>query len=173
MAVKFEDYSIKVKAALNSTTIQWLYETATDIASEAKQTASGGDDAMNQVRRSYAYTVDESKGEAKVGNPLEGAYWEEFGTGEYADTSKNGGRKGRAGYWIYSRGQPSMGGGKTYKTKQEAYDMAAYIRAKYRKSAVVTSGRKPNYTLEKAFDHVRPNAIANLNDDLKEMEKRK
>lgn len=173
MAVKFEDYSIKVKAAINDASIAWLYETASDIASEAKQTASGGDDTMNQVRRSYSPKVNEAKGEAQVGSELEGALWEEFGTGEYADTSKNGGKKGREGWWVYIKGQESKGGGKIHRTKEDAEEAANYLRTEKHLNAYVTKGRRPNYTLENAFDAVRPGAIADLNKKLKEMEKRK
>lgn len=173
MAVRFEDYSVKVNAALNSATLQWLYETATDVASEAKQTATGGDDAMNQVRRSYAYVVNEGKGEAQIGSSLEGAFWEEFGTGEYADTGKNGGKKGREGWWVYIKGQESRGGGKIHRTKEEAEDAANYLRTEKNLNAYVTKGRRPNYTLENAFKSTMPEALADLNKMLKEMEKRK
>ena len=173
MAVKFEDYSVKVKAAINDTTIQWLYETASDVASEAKQTATGGDDTMNQVRRSYAYVVNEGKGEAQIGSSLEGAFWEEFGTGEYADTGKNGGKKGREGWWVYIKGQESRGGGKIHRTKEEAEDAANYLRTEKNLNAYVTKGRRPNYTLENAFKSTMPEALTDLNKMLKEMEKRK
>ena len=40
--------------------------------------------------------MDESKGETTVGNPLENAIWEEFGTGEFAINGD-----GRKGGWYY------------------------------------------------------------------------
>ena len=167
--VKFIDNSIQVKAALNDTTIGWLYEEAAEIASLTQRNCSTGEEYSSQLRGSYASAVDEGKGEAQIGSPLEQAFWEEFGTGEYADQSKNGGKPGREGWWIYIPGQTSMGGGNTYKTKEEAEQMAAYIRAKYGKQAVVTNGKKPNYPLEKSFTARKPKSISNLEKKLKEM----
>lgn len=86
-------------------------------------------------------------------------------TGEYADTSKNGGMRGRQDWWIYIEGGSDQTGGKEsnhYKTREEAEQMAAYIKEKYGKTAVVTKGRKPNYTLENAFAAVIPKALKEL-----------
>jgi len=106
--------------------------------------------------------VDEAKGEAQVGSPMEAAYWEEWGTGEHAAHGD-----GRKGWWIYIPDQPSMGGGNTYYDEMEAMMMAAYIQSKYNKKAYVTNGRKPNYTLENAFGKVKNPAIARLEELLK------
>ena len=37
MSVKFEDNSIKVKAALNHATIQWLYEASGELEAQVKR----------------------------------------------------------------------------------------------------------------------------------------
>lgn len=166
--LKFVDNSFRVKAELNSTTIAWLHEWASETAAQAQRNCRTGEEYSTQLKGSYSSVVDEQKGEAQIGSPLEQAFWEEFGTGEYADQSKNGGKPGREGWWIYIPGQASMGGGNTYKTKEEAESMAAYIRAKYGKQAVVTNGKKPNYTLESAFTTTKPKAIEDLKDKLKE-----
>lgn len=165
--VKFVDNSIQVKAALNDTTIGWLYEEAAEIAAQAQRNCSTGESYSSQLRGSYDSSVDEGKGEAQIGSPMEQAFWEEFGTGEYADQSKNGGKPGREGWWIYIPGQTSMGGGQTYKTQEEAEQMAAFIRAKHGKQAIVTNGKKPHYTLENAFTARKPTAMANLEKKLK------
>lgn len=165
MSVEFQDFSFAVKAALNDVSIAWLYETANDITSRAKRTCRFEDEGnVRQLGDSYANRVDEEKGVAQIGSPLEAAYWEEWGTGEYAAHGD-----GRPGWWIYIPGQQSQGGGKTYATKEGAEEMAAYIRAAYKKEAVVTNGRRPNYTLEKAFKAVEPKARAALENKLKEM----
>ena len=160
--VEFQDFSFEVKSELNETSLAWLLETGNEIASHAKRNCKMEDDAGKQLKGSYRSVVDEAKGEATVGTPLEAGYWEEFGTGEYADTSKNGGKPGREGWWIYIPGQESMGGGMTYHDEMEAMMMAAHIQSKYGKKAYVTNGRRPNYTLEKAFGAVKNPAIARL-----------
>jgi hypothetical protein len=167
MAVQFQDFSFNAKAQINEKTIAWLYETANEIASQAQRNCQYDDESGGkQLKGSYASQVDEGKGEARIGSPLESAYWEEWGTGEYAAHGD-----GRRGWWIYIPGQASMGGGQTYKTKEEAEAMAAMIRAAYDKEAIVTNGRKPNYTLEKAFKKTKAKAIARLESLMKEMDK--
>lgn len=156
--VEFQDFSFEVKGALNDTSIAWLYESANEIKSHAQRNCKTDyEEGGKQLKGSYDTTVDEAKGEAQVGSPMEAAYWEEWGTGEYAAHGD-----GRKGWWIYIPGQPSMGGGQSYSTREEAEKMAAYIRSKYQKQAVVTNGRRPNYTLEKAFKAVKNPAIAEL-----------
>lgn len=165
MAVRLEDFSFDVKAKINESTIAWLHETANEITSQAKDNCQMTSEDKGQLKGSYANQVDEGKGEAQIGSPLESAFWEEWGTGEYAAHGD-----GRKGWWIYIPGQASMGGGQTYATKEEAEDMAAYIRAVHGKEAIVTNGRRPNYTLEKSFKKVKPKAQARLESMLKEME---
>ena len=113
--VEFKDFSIDVKAALNSTTIAWLHEAANEVTAQAKRNCVMEDDAGKQLKGSYKNVVNEGKGEAQVGSPLESAYWEEWGTGEYAAHGD-----GRKGWWVYIKGQASKGGGKSYATKEEA-----------------------------------------------------
>lgn len=94
MSVKFTDYSAKVKAAIDDAAIAYLYEAAGELETQVKRNQTRTDTA--QTKNAWTYTVDESSGEAVVGNPLENAIWEEFGTGEYA---LNG--DGRKGGWFY------------------------------------------------------------------------
>lgn len=160
MAVEFQDFSFEVKAALNDISIGWLYETANEITSQAKRNCSTGEEYSNQLRGSYSNNVDESKGQATIGSPLEQAFWEEFGTGAYADTSKNGGRPGRKGWWVYS--DVVKGNGGKVRTEAQAKAIAASDPTLH-----ATNGREPNYTLEKAFTTVKPKAIAHLEEQLK------
>lgn len=92
-------------------------------------------------------------------------------TGEYADTSKNGGRKGRQDWWIYIEGGDGGDHGESnhYKTREDAEEMAAYIQKNYGKKAVVTKGRKPNYTLENAFTETMPKMLKALKERLGEL----
>lgn len=165
--VEFQDFSFAVKAAINEATTAWLQETADTIASRAAETCQM-DDTGRKLAGSYRADVNDGKGQARIGSPLESAYWEEYGTGSYADQSKNGGKAGRAGWWVYVKdSETSSTGGKTYATKEEAEMVAESMRAEGL-DAYATNGRKPNYTLEKAFKSVKPKAIARLNDMLKE-----
>lgn len=91
--VKFEDNSMKVKAAIDEALLQFLEEAASELQSQA---ARGTPVDTGQLKGSWAHTVDESNLEAKIGSPLENAIWTEFGTGEYA--LKGNGRKGG---WFY------------------------------------------------------------------------
>ena len=162
MAVQFKDNSIQVKAALNDTTIAWLHEWASEITSQAQRNCRSGEDYSSQLRGSYANKVNEGKGEAQIGTPLEAGFWEEWGTGEYAAHGD-----GRKGWWVYIKGQASKGGGKTYHSQKDAERSANYLRRKGL-DAHVTNGRKPNYTLEKAFTTNKQKAIADLQSKLKE-----
>lgn len=94
MSVQFTDNSMRVRAALNDAVIAGLYEAAGEVESEVKRNTRVD---TGQTRDAWQYKVDESKGEAIIGNPLENAIWEEFGTGEYA---VNG--DGRRGGWFYT-----------------------------------------------------------------------
>ena len=79
MSVELKDDSIKVKAALNDATVKFLYEAAQVIQSQVKQNTTVD---TGQLKASWNFTVDESKGEATIRSPVENAIWDEFGTGE-------------------------------------------------------------------------------------------
>lgn len=104
--VEFKDFSIQCKEALNDKTIAWLYEAAGEV--QAKTIRNSRVDT-GQTKASYTYNVDEGKGVATIGSPLENAIWEEFGTGQYA---LNG--DGRKTPWVYTdrKGQTHLTHGK-------------------------------------------------------------
>lgn len=91
--ITFRDNSVLVKTALRKALGTWLEEAAYVIESQAKQNTAVD---TGQTKNAWSHTVNVSKGEALVGNPLENAVWEEYGTGEYA---LNG--NGRKGGWFY------------------------------------------------------------------------
>lgn len=95
MAVEFTDNSARVKAAINDAAIAYLYDAAGELEAQTKRNQEIRV-KTGQTKNAWTYTVDESKGEAVIGNPQENAIWEEFGTGEYA---LNG--DGRKGGWVY------------------------------------------------------------------------
>ena len=160
---EFTDNTANVKAELDAAVVAWLYKWSAEIASHAKDNCKLDDDAGIQLRKSYDFAVDESKRVGFVGSPLESSFWEEFGTGHYADQSKNGGRPGRSDWWVYYRNNPNPRSDTPHYTSQaEAEAVAKRLRAQG-KDAVATRGREPNYTLEKAFAAKKSKAI----DDLK------
>ena len=95
--VKFEDYSIKVKAAINDALIAALHEASGEIVSQTvRNYDTAGRVDTGDTKGSFEYVVDESKLESTIGSPLENAIWEEFGTGIQA---LNG--DGRKTAWRY------------------------------------------------------------------------
>lgn len=160
--VEFKDYSMHVKAELDDTTMAWLHTWAPEIAAQAARSCQMDGQLGTQLRGSYDAKVDEGKGEGLVGTPMEAGYWEEYGTGEHAAHGD-----GRKGWWIYIPGQTSGGGGKSYATREEAELMAEHIRQEYGKTAIVTDGREPAYTLENAFKTTAPKAERDLERKLK------
>jgi hypothetical protein len=169
--IKFYDYSPQVKAAIDGIATAWLHETARAVESNAKRNTSteGWTNAeRTSLRDSYSHNVDEASKTAQVGNTLEQAYWEEFGTGSHADTAKNGGRQGRSDWWVYIPDQEPRDKESThYRDETEAKAAAAMIKEVYGKTAYATNSREPNYTLEKAFTAVSPKAKRNLQQKLK------
>lgn len=161
MAVQYQDFSFQVKAALNDVTKAWLHETSSEIKSQAQRNCQMTDDDNGQLKASYENSVDEGAGTAQIGSALESAYWEEWGTGEYAAHGD-----GRKGWWVYVKGSTRGSGGKNYR-KNVALAVAASMRRKGL-DAYATNGRQPHYTLEKAFKKVKPKAVAALEEALKE-----
>ena len=94
MTVEFTDNSARIKGALNDAAIAYLYEAAGELEAQVKRNQRRG--RTGQTTNAWTHVVDESKGEAVVGNPLENAIWEEFGTGEFALHGD-----GRKGGWVY------------------------------------------------------------------------
>lgn len=163
MAVKFEDYSYKIKADLNDVSATWLTECGFEVAAKANDNVKMDGEAGAQLHGSYRPTR-RYKDHIKVGTPLEAGYWEEFGTGEHAVQSPS-----RSGWWVYIDGGSGYEGDtRTYKTREEAESMAEFIRREYGKPAIATDGRDPNYTLENAFKSTMPGQEKELERRLKE-----
>ncbi len=159
--VVFIDKSVQVKAELNRAVIAWLYEAAGEITSKAKDYSRVD---QGQLRSSWSFKVDESKGEAAIGSPLENAVWEEFGTGTYAE-----GGKGRQGWWVYVKDSGSV---KSASPKTLTFEQAKFAVSQMRKKGLdahMTQGKTPNHTLERAFNATAPKAKKALEELLKGM----
>lgn len=91
--VEFEDNTIEVIGAIEqSINIDLEYCAAIIQKSAVRNTRVDEGDTRN----AWSHYVDDERHIAYVGNTLENAIWEEFGTGEYA---LNG--DGRKGGWLY------------------------------------------------------------------------
>lgn len=91
--VEFHDFSIQCKDALDDAVMQWLEEAGSSLQRQAANNTRVG---TGETAGKWDYVVDASKKECTIGNPLQNAIWEEFGTGEYALYDN-----GRKGGWYY------------------------------------------------------------------------
>ena len=164
MPVKLEDYSLNVKTALNDISKQWLHEASFEVQAHAQRNCKLDGQEGTKLRGSYKNVVDEGKGEALVGSPLESVYWEEFGTGSHA---ANG--DGRKGWWVYIKnGESRNKTGQTYASQAEAQEAADFLREVKKLDAYATNGRDPSYTLFNAFKKNRAKVENRLEQMLKE-----
>ena len=157
--VEFHDFSIRCKGALDDAVNQFLEEAASELQSEAQRNSS----FSRNLKGTWSHVVDESKKEARVGNPLQLAIWMEMGTGEYA--LKGNGRKG---YWVYVKGNTSVqeqNPGKAM-TLMEAKRAVAALRGEGL-DAYYTKGQKPKRMLWKAFESKRAAIIRRAEQVLK------
>lgn len=116
--VEFTDNRMKVEKALNDAVLAYLEESAGEIEAQTKRAQTRVD--TGQTKGAWTHHVDEDKGEAVIGNPLENAIWEEYGTGEYALH-----HDGRKGGWTYkdAKGNWHFTHGKTpLRPLQHAFD---------------------------------------------------
>jgi hypothetical protein len=104
--VKYDDYTIKVLNAIDDKINAVLEECAGEIESQTKRNTRVD---TGQTKNNWRHYVDDANHEATIGNSLENAIWEEFGTGEFA---LNGdGRKGgwsfkdKEGNWVFTLGK--------------------------------------------------------------------
>jgi hypothetical protein len=93
MSVEFHDFSIEVMGKIDDTINAVLEECAGELESAAKRNTRVD---TGQTKNAWSHYVDDAKHEATIGNPLENAIWEEFGTGEHALKGN-----GRQGGWFY------------------------------------------------------------------------
>ena len=149
--VEFHDYRVKVKGALEDACISYLYEAAGELEAQTARNSSNEKYGLNTAQNLWKHAVDESAKVATVGSPHEAAFWEEFGTGEYA---LNG--DGRKGWWVYIEGGSGYNGPTNkYNSREEAEAAAAFISAKHNVRAVATNGREPNRPLHRAFTSLK------------------
>lgn len=113
MSVEFEDFSVEVKAELESKAIAFLHDAAGELRSRTQKNSRVD---TGQTKGSYDYKVDTGDLKATIGSNLENAIWEEFGTGEYALHGD-----GRKGGWVYQNPK-----GEFYSTKGKTPNRPMY-----------------------------------------------
>lgn len=167
MHVEFEDYSVKVTAAMNEALAAGLEAAAGEIeARTIRNSRQGHSYGDIQARALWKHKVDEGELKAYVGSEHEAAYWEEFGTGEHALN-----RDGRKGWWVYIEGGSGYEGEtKSYATRAEAEEAAEFIRRVKKLNAYATDGLEPNRPLYRAFSSSKNAVQAIMQDHLEGME---
>lgn len=136
--VIFIDNSLAVKEALGRLEEKFLTEAAALIEAQVKQNTAVD---SSQTKQNWKHVVDTSKHEAIIGNPLENAVWEEFGTGDYAI---KGGRKGAPWYVPVD--------GYSGKKKPTYNGKVIVVYGKNGRAYYKTNGKKPCRALHNAFE---------------------
>lgn len=105
--VKFHDFTVQVKGAIDDKINAVLEECAGELESQVKRNSRV---RTGKTKNSFQHYIDDAEHTAYIGSPDENAIWEEFGTGEYA--LKGNGRKGG---WFYKdeKGEGHFTYGKT------------------------------------------------------------
>lgn len=136
--VEFIDNHLQVNRAIDDAVGAFLLEAAAELVSATRRNTPVD---QGQLKGSFAANVDESKGEAVVGSPLENAIWTELGTGEWAAK-----RNGRAGAWYVPVEKV------TGKKKPTFNGQVIIVYGKNGQQFYKTNGKKPVHMLQKAFD---------------------
>ena len=125
--ITFTDNTAQIVGLLEQEAVAFLYEMGGELQTTVTRASRN---ATGQTKNAWELVVDESNLTATVGNPMENAIWEEFGTGEYAINGD-----GRQTPWKYEDKN-----GKWH----------------------TTTGKKPNRTLTRAFEKMKPKIARRL-----------
>lgn len=133
----FKDNSVQVKRAIEGAIGAFLVEASSELVSQTARNTRVGD---GQLKSSWSAKINETKGEATIGSPLENAIWEEFGTGEYALEGN-----GRKTAW-YIPVDSYMG-----KKKPTYQGEVVIVHGKGGKEFYKTDGKKPSRAFWNAY----------------------
>lgn len=148
--IKFDDFSDDIKNLMNDEIIAWLYEVSSEITSRTQKNTRVD---TGQLKGKWKSIVFEDKKEAVIGNPLQNAVWEEFGTGEYA---LNG--DGRKGGWWYKDFKSTL---KTTKSGKVRRSLKGYWK--------YTKGKTPTRAFHKAYNSLKKQAQQELQRRIKNL----
>lgn len=132
MSITFTDNTIEIENIIEEKAVAFLYEATGELEAQTKRNSRV---ATGQTKGAWSTEVDENKLVGYVGNTMENAIWEEFGTGEYA--INNDGRKGGWSYqddkgnWHFTRGKkPSRALTNAYESKKDEIQIMAEKKLK-------------------------------------------
>lgn len=140
MSVEFFNNTVEVKNAMKEQIAKFLEESGGLVEARAKQntrTESG------KTKNAWTHVVEGNR--CTIGNPLENAIWEEFGTGE----NVSGGRKG--GWWIPAWTLDS----RTINLFKYKYHFKEGYGSNGKKY-YFTEGKKGTQAFQKAWDYSKP-----------------
>lgn len=136
-----KEVDAKIKTAIN----MGLTEALGEIKSQAQRNTRVD---TAQTKGNWGYHVDENNHVGYVGNTMENAIWEEFGTGVYAD-----GKKGRQTPWYV----PVEG--YTGKKKPTYQGKVVIVTGSNGVQFYKTDGKKGTHAFQKASDSVQEKII--------------
>jgi len=145
MSVEFIDNRVQVRETMANAISVFLEEASGLLEAKTKSNTNPPHYGRYDVKNSWTHTVNETAQEAKVGSPLEAAFWSEFGTGEHALH-----HDGRRGWWVYVEGNDNRARNQRYYTEEEARATAARMRARGL-PAHATNGSEPVRPLHNAY----------------------
>ena len=138
--VQFTENSIGIKEEINQASLNLLDEISKEIKVQIQKNTRID---TGETKRHWEYYINEKKGESIIGNDLENAIWEEFGTGEFA---VNG--DGRKTPW-YVPVEGYMG------KKKPAFNGKVKIVYIKNKAYYKTNGKKPSRALTVTFQKTK------------------
>lgn len=144
MSVEFENNILKVKAALDKCAEKFLVEAGSVLKAQAQQNTAVD---SSQTKNAWSFVVNKSEKSVTIGNPLENALWEEYGTGDYALEGK-----GRKTAW-YVPVELCTG-----KKKPSYNGEVIIVHGKNGKDYYKTNGKKPRRMLHNAY-HTKKSAL--------------
>lgn len=139
--VEFIDNRVQVTRAIDDAVGKYLLDVSAELVSKTIENIDKSAVDTGQLKGSFAANVDESKGEAVIGSPLENAIWTELGTGEWAAN-----HNGRSGAWYVPVEKV------TGKKKPTFNGQVIIVYGKDGQQFYKTNGKKPVHMLQKAFD---------------------
>ena len=159
--VTFTDNSVQVKAELDRALVAFLREASAEVKTQAERFTPVD---SSQLKKHWDTVVDTKQKQAIIGNTLEYAIYQEFGTGEYALEGK-----GRKGYWVFVKDNDTGNMSRSAKsyTLAEAKRIMAYLRSKGLE-AYYTNGVKPKRMLYKSFTMWKPKIVTRARQIFKE-----
>lgn len=142
-----KDNTVACMDALKTACLNFLEEASAELESQTKRNSAVGRVYGGQTKGDWQHYVDSANMKAVVGNTLENAIWEEYGTGEYA--LNDDGRKG--GWWIPVGNESGM----ISPAVVEAYGFTTSTN-KAGQTFAHTYGKPPKRMFENAKNTVEP-----------------